>query len=181
MFQIKAARPLSNTSSLPPLKSPYFLITSSCTEAMQNHINNLNPHNFMDPSHFVPRQWLTHWGRDKGPQFHRRHFNCISLNENMWISIKISLIFVPKSPINNDPALCQAMAWRRPSDKPLSEHQMAEVTDAYIYVYASLGLRHFGNQFDENNNICVGEPGHLGSCNGLSPVRRQAITWTNAD
>ena len=27
------------------------------------------------------------------------------MNENVWISIKISLKFVPKSPINNIPAL----------------------------------------------------------------------------
>ena len=42
-------------------------------------------------------------------------------NENVWISIKISLNFVPKVPINNIPALVQIMAWRRSGDKPLSE------------------------------------------------------------
>ena len=31
--------------------------------------------------------------------------------ENVWISIKISLKFVPKDPINNIPALVQIMAW----------------------------------------------------------------------
>ena len=29
-------------------------------------------------------------------------------------------------------------------------------------------------------HICIGELGCIGSGNGLSPVRRQAITWTNA-
>ena len=48
-------------------------------------------------------------------------FKCIFLNENAWISIKISLKFVPKGQINNIPALVQIMAWRRPGDKPLSE------------------------------------------------------------
>ena len=48
-------------------------------------------------------------------------FKCIFFNENVWISIKISLKFVPKGPINNVPALVQIMAWRRPADKPLSE------------------------------------------------------------
>ena len=28
-------------------------------------------------------------------------FKCIFLNENEWISIKVSLTFVPKGPINN--------------------------------------------------------------------------------
>ena len=41
-------------------------------------------------------------------------FKCIFLNENVWISIKISLKFVPNGPINNIPALVQIMAWRRP-------------------------------------------------------------------
>ena len=48
-------------------------------------------------------------------------FRRIFLNENVRISIKISLKFVPKGPINNIPALVQKMAWRRPGDKPLSE------------------------------------------------------------
>ena len=44
------------------------------------------------------------------------------MNENVRISIKISLKFVPKGPgpINNIQALVQIMAWRRPGDKPLS-------------------------------------------------------------
>ena len=46
---------------------------------------------------------------------------CIFLNENVWISLKISLNFVPKGPINNIPALVQIMAWRSAGDKPLSE------------------------------------------------------------
>ena len=48
-------------------------------------------------------------------------FKCIFMNENVWISIKISMKFVPKGPINNIPALVQIMAWRRTGDKPLSE------------------------------------------------------------
>ena len=39
------------------------------------------------------------------------NFKCILLNENFKISIRISLKFVPRSPINNEPALFQAMAW----------------------------------------------------------------------
>ena len=68
------------------------------------------------------QHWLTHWGRGEN----RRHFaddifKCILLNENVLISIKISLKFIPKGPINNIPALVQIMAWCRPGDKPLSE------------------------------------------------------------
>ena len=38
--------------------------------------------------------------------------------------IKISLKFVPKGPIDNNPELIQIMAWRQPGDKPLSEPMM---------------------------------------------------------
>ena len=51
-------------------------------------------------------------------------FKCIFLNENVLISIKISLKFIPKGPINNIPTLVQIMAWRRPGNKPLSETMM---------------------------------------------------------
>ena len=60
------------------------------------------------------------------PRQNDRHFpddilKWIFLNENVWISIEISLKFVPKGQINNIPALVQVMAWRLPGDKPLSE------------------------------------------------------------
>ena len=62
------------------------------------------------------------------PRQNGRHFpddisKCIFLNENVWISIKISLKFVPKGPINIL-GFVQIMAWRRPGDKPLSEPKM---------------------------------------------------------
>ena len=55
-------------------------------------------------------------------------FKCIFWNENVWISIKISLKFVLKGPINNIPALVQIMACRRPGDKPLSEPRMVRLS-----------------------------------------------------
>ena len=51
-------------------------------------------------------------------------FKCIFFNENVWISLKISLKFVPKVPINNNLALVQIMAKHRSGDKPLSEPMM---------------------------------------------------------
>ena len=48
-------------------------------------------------------------------------FECKFVNENILISIKISLRFVPKGPINSIPALVQIMALCRPGGKPLSE------------------------------------------------------------
>ena len=43
-------------------------------------------------------------------------FNCIFLNENDKIPIKISLKLVPGKPIDNKPASVQIMAWRRVGD-----------------------------------------------------------------
>ena len=59
--------------------------------------------------------------RRNGQHFADDIFKRIFFNENVWISIKMSLKFVPKGPINNIPALVQIMAWRRSGDKPLPE------------------------------------------------------------
>ena len=59
--------------------------------------------------------------RQNGRRFADDTFKRIFLNENVRISIKISLKFVPKGLINNNPALVQIMAWRRSGDKSLSE------------------------------------------------------------
>ena len=61
--------------------------------------------------------------RQHGHHFADDIFKCFFLNENVWISIKISL----KDLINNVPALVQIMAWRRPGDKPLSEATMVRL------------------------------------------------------
>ena len=78
-------------------------------------------------------------------------FQCIFLNENIQISIKISLKYVLKGPINNIPgtkplsepmlefpALVQIMAWCRPCDKPLSEPIMASLLTHIMLYLASM-------------------------------------------
>ena len=69
--------------------------------------------------------WLDHWRIYASLGLN--DLNRIFLNENVRISIKISLKFAPKGPINNIPALVQIMAWRRPGDKPLSEPTMVSL------------------------------------------------------
>ena len=59
--------------------------------------------------------------RQNGRHFPDDIFKSIFLNENVLVSINISLKFVPRGPINNIPTKVQVMAWRRSSDKPLSE------------------------------------------------------------
>ena len=58
------------------------------------------------------------WFNTLGPRQHKRCFaedifKCIFFNEYCCILIKISLKFVRKGPIDNNPALVQIMAWRR--------------------------------------------------------------------
>ena len=67
----------------------------------------------------MPRQNGRHFADDTFKRFFQ--------NESIWISIKISLKFVPNAPINNIPSLVQIMAWRRPGDKPLSEPMMVNL------------------------------------------------------
>ena len=66
--------------------------------------------------------------RQNGHHFPDDIFEWIIWNENAWISINISLKFVPRGPINNIPTLLQVMAWRRPGDKLLSEPMMVRLT-----------------------------------------------------
>ena len=61
------------------------------------------------------------------------NFKCIFLNENFRILIRISLKFVPRSPINNTPALVLVMALCQTGDKPLPEPMLTQFTDAYMW------------------------------------------------
>ena len=65
--------------------------------------------------------------RQNGRRFADDTFKRIFLNENVRISIKISLKFFAEGHINNIPALVQIMAWRRPGDKPLFEPMMVSL------------------------------------------------------
>ena len=82
-------------------------------------------------------KWAVIYVNTLKPRRNEQHFaddifKRIFFNENVWITIKISLKFFPKGPINNIPALIQIMAWRRSGGKPLSEPMMV--------IYVSLGL-----------------------------------------
>ena len=112
-------------------------VYGSCGIQNTQFIWHLTPLSLISENAF---RW-THWGPDViqmlrflcvntlRPRQNRRHFaddtfNRIFVNENVRISNKFSLKFVPKRPINNIQALVQIMAWCRPGDKPLSEPMM---------------------------------------------------------
>ena len=115
---------LSKKAALPLAK-----ILGTC----RNNVSNTGPSSVES----VPMSWHRHVNtlrpRQNGRHFPDDIFKCIFVIENVWISIKISLKFVPTGPINNIPALVQTMAWRRPGDKPLSEPMMVR-SPTYICV-----------------------------------------------
>ena len=65
--------------------------------------------------------------RQNGRHFADDIFKGILVNKNIWISIKLSLIFASKSPIDCEPTLAQPMTWRLPGDEPLSEPVMVKL------------------------------------------------------
>ena len=115
--------------------------------------------------------------RQNGRHFTDDTFKCISLNENVWIKIKISLKFVLKDPISNIPALVQTMACRLVGTKPLSEPMIVRllthicVTRPQWVNQATFGL----------DNMALLNWVNIASGNVLVPVWHQTITWTKAD
>ena len=76
--------------------------------------------------------FVTYFVKTLRPRQDGRHFadntlRCIFLNGNAFISLKISLKFVPKVWINSIPSLVQMRAWCWPGDRPLSESMMASL------------------------------------------------------
>ena len=90
--------------------------------------------------------------RQNGRHFPDAIFKCVFLNENIWISIKFSLKFVPRGPINNIPALVQRMAWCRPGDKPLSEPTLVSLL---THKRVTQWVNSFNRNTDENDQIII--------------------------
>ena len=119
----------------------------------RGHVLDVNvTHNWFQQSHLrgtLPQLFNTLRPRQKGRHFADDIVKCIFLNENVWISINISLRFVPRGPIDNIPALVQIMAWRRPGDKPLSEPMMVSLM-THIYMRHSASMS-YGMQTQRYN------------------------------
>ena len=59
-------------------------------------------------------------------------FKHVFENENVKMTIRISLKFAPKSPLDSKSALVQVMAWRRIGDKSLPEPMLTQFSVAYM-------------------------------------------------
>ena len=101
------------------------------------------------PMRYVHHGWVVnvvyrliyrHWQHSSPPGQNGRHFTddnmiCIFVNQKLSFLINISRKFVPKYPIDNNPALAYIMAWRRISDRPLSEPMLTRFIDPYMRLY----------------------------------------------
>ena len=140
----------------------------------------------------------TYWNMEaweKWPPFYRWHFQMHFLEWKLLISYKVSLIYVRYDLIDNklgfvlewlhteqatshnlvDPILTQIYD----SSKPLLNLKLTKshLSKSSISFAQSLcTLTHWGRV----THICVNKLAIIGSDNGLSPGRRQAIIWTNA-
>ena len=65
--------------------------------------------------------------KQNGRHFADDTFQCISMNENVWIFIKTSLQFVPKGQTDNKSALIQVMACHCKGNKPLLEPMLTKI------------------------------------------------------
>ena len=129
--------------------SPQTNFTESAQDIMSE--NEFGKYGYKIASTSLRGQWVnTLRPRQNGRHFPDDIFKCIFLNENEWISLRISLKFVPKVRINNIPSLVQIMAWRRPGDKPLSEPIMVSLP-THICVtrpqWVNLQINHARSQF----------------------------------
>ena len=57
-------------------------------------------------------------------------FKCISFNDKISISIRMTLKLIPEGLINNSSAMVQVMAWCHAGDNPLPEPMLTKIYDA---------------------------------------------------
>ena len=100
--------------------------------------------------------------RQNGCHFPNNIFKSNFLNENVSISIMISLKFVPKGSVNNIPALVQIMASCRPGDKPLSEPVMI-----ILLTHICVAWSQWVNSLTPGDAYCIMNLANIGSGDGL--------------
>ena len=106
-------------------------------------------------------------------------FKCIFFNE-LLIPVTISLKSILNGLIDNIPLLVQTMAWHRPLYEPI---MLSLVTPYALLGVIELTCTWFIGSWNLSywvTHISVSKLTTIGSDNGLSPGRRQAIIWTNA-
>ena len=120
-----------------PVKYHILSFWDTCQTSHWSNTLKIKKSQALEKAPDVTRHLIRHWRKwvpinTLGLRQHRRRFaddifKCIFCNVNCCILINISLKFVRKGPIDNNPALVQIMAWRRLGDKPFSEPMMVSL------------------------------------------------------
>ena len=85
--------------------------------------------------------------RKSGRHFPGNIFKCICLNENVWISVQISLKLITEGPFNNIPALVQITF----GGIQVTSHCLSQCWLVYWGIYASLDLSDFIPEWISNH------------------------------
>ena len=145
------------------------------------HVTKRDPWKSMILLYYMSITWqlMTWWFNTLRPRRNEQHFaddifKRIFFNENVWISIKILLKFVPKGPINNIPALVQIMAWRRSGNKPLFEPMMV-ILPTHICVTRPQWVKEPGGRFNKKISSYQYRKPHCGDKQRVLMHRHQGL------
>ena len=131
---------LSQSDEKLHMKHAFFIgqdLVQSCQKGCKN--GNTHLQNFrMKCLSLTTSGVNTHRPRQNGCHFLDDIFKCIFLNENVLISIKISLKFVPVVWINNIPVLVQIMAWHPTGRQAIIWTNEGKFTDICMHHSASI-------------------------------------------
>ena len=107
------------------------IVPVASLQGIEEHLE-LNSQDIVVASYPKSGIFKTHAPLTKWPPFWQTTLSNAFFNETDSISIRISLQFDPRSPIDTYSVLVQVMAWRRKGDKPLSEPMLTWFSDAYM-------------------------------------------------
>ena len=166
-----SVRPLAGLDALGPRHRSF--ATTGYTGSCQN--DNFRPTSVENvvygKTNFLYSQWRPFRQHDSSVipivPFRVFRFNCIFLNDYDIISMKISLKFVPKCPIDNQSALVQIMAWRRIGEsRYLNQWRLV-----YWRIYASFSP----NELTESRiPVSTIIPQPVSHAHGTNPLRYQS-------
>ena len=123
------------------------------------------------------KQHLAHWGRDKIAAISQTTFS----DALSWIKMhEFSLRFHWNLFLSFELTIFQYwFRWWLGADQATSQYLNKWWLVYWRSIYASLGLNEL-THWGRVTHICIGNLTIIGSDNGLSPGRRQAIIWTSA-
>ena len=113
--------------------------------------------------------------KQSDPVLHTAFFNCLRVKENYWTSIQIVCFYVCNWQFSTGSG--NGLALFKPETAMNRDNWSLDLSVLLLLIQV---VRTILSHWDRVTHICVGNLTIIGSDNGLSPGRRQAIIWTNA-